>query len=81
MYTENYLLMTGQTLPRKMIYDDTINTTMYACDAAHGSVLSDKAWRVVRIVTDATGNTDVQETDWYDNSVEDLATVQALSYK
>ena len=81
MRTENFLLMTGQTLPRKFIYNDSVNTTIYACDAAHGTAKTDPKWRVVRIVTDVLWNTDVQETDAYENVITDLATVQALSYK
>lgn len=81
MYTENFLLMTWQTLPRKKIYDDTVNSTVYACDAAYGTAITDDKWRVVRIVTDESGNVDITETDNYNNSVDDLSTVQALSYK
>ncbi len=81
MTPENFLLMTANMLPRKHIYNDTLNNYQYVCDAKRWTQLTDSNWHVTRIYTDpTTWDLDVLDTDWYTNPATDLATVQYLSF-
>jgi len=77
----NFLLMSGELLPRKKVYTDAVNSLSYLCDADHGSVLTAKVWKIRKCHLDASGNIEeMWETDGYDNVATDLATVELLSF-
>lgn len=79
---ENFLLMTWQLLPRKKIYKDTINSITYVCDAKHWAALTDRVWRVQKLILDVTWDVEeTLETDNYDNLATDLSVVQSLTFK
>jgi len=81
MTVQNFLLMTGTMLPRKVVYKDALNNAIYYADAAHGSLITDTVRRVMKGTTDADWDIiDLVETDGYNNAVPDLAAVQLLSY-
>lgn len=81
MTVENFLLMTGNMLPRKVVYKDTLNSVIYYADAKHWTALTDPFWRVMKWTLDVDWDiVDVVETDSYNNLATDLATVQWLTY-
>jgi hypothetical protein len=52
MTPENFLIMTGESLPRKKIYKDALNSVTYVCDAIHGTTLTSPFWRVTKLSLD-----------------------------
>jgi hypothetical protein len=81
MTVQNFLLMTGNMLPRKVVYKDALNSVIYYADAKHWTALTDPFWRVMKWTLDADGDiVDIVETDWYNNLATDLSVVQSLSY-
>lgn len=77
----NYLLATGERLPRKKQYKDW-TSYIYIADAAHGSALTSEVWKVTKIKLDSGGDLDeMWETDWYDNAANSLVVCQWLSYR
>jgi len=79
MTVENFNKMTWITLSRKKIYPDTLNDTIYYCDARHGTLLTEPFWKVTKMVETATEQT-VTSTANYNNLATDLSTVQSLTY-
>lgn len=79
-WVENFLLMTGEKLPRRKLYRDGTDF-VYVCDAAHWALLTDPVWRVQKIALDVSWDAEeIRQTDWYENAVPDLTAVQALTY-
>lgn len=77
----NFLLMTGEKLPRRKLYRDWTDF-VYVCDADHWALLTDEAWKVQKIALDASWDAEeIRNTDWYNNAVPNLAAVQSLTYK
>lgn len=83
MTPENYLLMTGQDLPRVKIYPDWGSpVTQYICTAKHWAALTDSVRKVKKVLLNASWDVDeVRETDNYNNSAASLVVVQALTYR
>lgn len=77
----NFLLMSGELLPRKKTYTDTVNNIKYLCDSAHWSLVTQNVWKVRKMKLDSNGDIEeMRETDGYDNFATDLATVELLSF-
>ena len=77
---ENFLLMTGESLPRRKVYKDWVDY-IYVCDAAKGTALTDPYWRVTKIKLDGAGDMDeIWTNPGYEDLATDLATVQLLTY-
>lgn len=67
------------------MYDDALNSTVYYCDAAKWSALTDPVRKVTKIVNTAlfgvpTWEQEITSTLNYNNLATDLATVQWLVY-
>lgn len=47
-----YKLMTYWTLSRVKVYKDSLNNSVYTCDAEHWSALTDPVWRIRKVFDD-----------------------------
>lgn len=75
--TDKYRLMTGVMLARRKMYLDLLNDTVFYCDSAKGSLLTDPVWKVTKIVSPTlfgvpTGEQSVTTTANYSNRIDDL---------
>jgi hypothetical protein len=48
---DKYRLATGVMLARRKMYSDPLNDTVFYCDSAKGSLLTEPVWKVTKIVT------------------------------